>query len=211
MAERWRLKVGDKFLVHSAAHLTGLVKFNAQGGVELNQESSSYLPEEFTVAGIYSMGKSDFDRIVFFADPTDAADLFDRTERRIVRDASLAVLDRIKDVVDHIVEQMFFIGEKDIDGLFAAVQFRGQIIHRESQAFSVKKADGGVQNLFSDVFGHERSPVFEETKMHKMVSMRNVSYKHMSTQETICIKIVSTARQFTQKRHPAFAGCLQDA
>ena len=77
MAERWRLKVGDKFLVHSAAHLTGLVKFNAQGGVDLNQESSSYLPEEFTVAGIYSMGKSDFDRIVFFADPTDAADLFD--------------------------------------------------------------------------------------------------------------------------------------
>ena len=77
MAERWQLDVGDKFLVHSASHLTSLVKFNAKGGVELNQESSSYLPTEFTVAGIYSMGKSDFDRIVFFADPADAADLFD--------------------------------------------------------------------------------------------------------------------------------------
>ena len=77
MALRWQLKVGEKFLVHSAAHLTGLVKFNAAGGVELNQESSSYLPAEFTVAGIYSMGKSDFDRLVFFVDPDDAADLFD--------------------------------------------------------------------------------------------------------------------------------------
>ncbi len=77
MAERWKIGVGDTFLVHSAKRLTDLVKFNANGKVELNQESSVYLPTEFTVSGIYSAGKSDFDRIVFFADPDDATELFD--------------------------------------------------------------------------------------------------------------------------------------
>ena len=55
MAERWNLNVGDKFLVHSAKHLTDLVKFNAEGGIELNDESTAYLPAEFTVAGIYEL------------------------------------------------------------------------------------------------------------------------------------------------------------
>lgn len=77
MAERWQLKVGDRFLVHSAKHLTDLVKFNAAGGIELNENNSAYLPTEFTVAGIYALGKSDFDQLVFFADPDDAAELFD--------------------------------------------------------------------------------------------------------------------------------------
>ena len=77
MAERWQIGVGDTFLVHSARRLTDLVKFNANGKVELNQESSVYLPTEFTVSGLYSAGKSDFDRIVFFADPDDATELFD--------------------------------------------------------------------------------------------------------------------------------------
>ena len=75
MAERWQLDTGDRFLVHSATNLTKLVKFNAGGGVELNQNASMYLPAEFTVAGIYSLGKSDFDRMVFFADLDDAAEL----------------------------------------------------------------------------------------------------------------------------------------
>ncbi|MBR2720817.1 MAG: ABC transporter permease, partial [Lentisphaeria bacterium] len=76
MAERWQIGVGDTFLVHSARKLTDLVKFNANGKVELNQESSIYLPTEFTVSGIYSAGKSDFDRIIFFTDPDDASELF---------------------------------------------------------------------------------------------------------------------------------------
>lgn len=77
MADRWDLEVGDRFLVHSAKHLTDLVKFNAAGGVELNDNHSAYLPAEFTVAGLYSLGKSDFDRMVLFTDLDDAADLFD--------------------------------------------------------------------------------------------------------------------------------------
>ena len=77
MAERWGLNVGDTFLVHSAKHLTDLVKFNAAGGIELNENSSAYMPTEFKVAGIYALGKSDFDQMVFFTDPDDAAELFD--------------------------------------------------------------------------------------------------------------------------------------
>ena len=77
MAERWGIGPGETFLVHSARKLTDLVKFNANGKVEINQDSSVYLPAEFTVSGIYSAGKSDFDRIIFFADPDDATDLFD--------------------------------------------------------------------------------------------------------------------------------------
>lgn len=77
MAERWKLNVGDKFLVHSTKHLTDLVKFNAAGSVELNDDSSAYLPAEFTVAGIYALGKSDFDQAVFFAGLEDATELFD--------------------------------------------------------------------------------------------------------------------------------------
>ena len=75
MAERWNLNVGDKFLVHSAKHLTDLVKFNAEGGIELNDESTAYLPAEFTVSGIYELGKSDFDQLVFFAGMDDASEL----------------------------------------------------------------------------------------------------------------------------------------
>jgi len=77
MALRWGIDVGDTFLVHSARRLTSLVKFNADGGVELDKNSSAYLPTEFTVSGIYSAGKSDFDRIVFFSEQDDAAELFD--------------------------------------------------------------------------------------------------------------------------------------
>lgn len=77
MALRWNVNVGDKLLFHSAGRLTGLVKFKPEGGVELNSTASAYLPAEFTVAGIYSIGKYDFDRSVLFVGLDDAADLLD--------------------------------------------------------------------------------------------------------------------------------------
>ncbi len=82
MARRWQLNVGDKFLVHSAKNLTDLVKFNAEGGIELNDDSTAYLPAEFTVAGIYELGKSDFDQLVFFTGTGDAVDLLFEPDRR---------------------------------------------------------------------------------------------------------------------------------
>ena len=77
MARRWGVGVGDKLHFHSAQKLTGLVDFNADGGVKINEKGSAYLPTEFTVSGIYSMGKYDFDRSILFAGLDDAAELLD--------------------------------------------------------------------------------------------------------------------------------------
>lgn len=76
MAARWQVKVGDRILLHAPNRLTRLVKFKPEGGVELNTESSIYLPSEFTVSALYSFGKYDFDRSVLFTNRDDAAELF---------------------------------------------------------------------------------------------------------------------------------------
>ena len=76
MAMRWNVRVGDKIIIHSAQKLTSMVKFNSSGMVELDK-TRAYLPGEFTVSGIYSLGKYDFDRIILFAGIDDACDQFD--------------------------------------------------------------------------------------------------------------------------------------
>lgn len=91
-ARRWGLSVGEKFLLHSPNRLTRLVRFKPEGGVELNPEHSVYLPNEFTVSGIYSFGKYDFDRSVLFAGLDDAADLV-----RIPWGAATAVYGWVRD------------------------------------------------------------------------------------------------------------------
>ena len=77
MAGRWGLTVGDKLLFHSAQKLTDLVEFKPDGGIALSRKGSAYLPTEFTISGIYSMGKYDFDSTVLFAGADDAAELVD--------------------------------------------------------------------------------------------------------------------------------------
>ena len=77
MASRWGVNVGDKILFHSAQKLTDLVEFKPEGGVAISKKGSAYLPTEFTVSGIYSMGKYDFDHIVLFAGLDDAAEVVD--------------------------------------------------------------------------------------------------------------------------------------
>lgn len=76
MAMRWNMRVGDKVIIHSAQKLTSMVKFSESGMVELDK-SKAYLPGEFVVSGIYSLGKYDFDRIILFAGIDDACDQFD--------------------------------------------------------------------------------------------------------------------------------------
>ena len=76
MAARWNLRTGDKIIIHSAQKLTSMVKFSESGMVELDK-SKAYLPGEFTISGIYSLGKYDFDRIILFAGIDDACDQFD--------------------------------------------------------------------------------------------------------------------------------------
>ena len=76
MARRLRLRVGDKFILHSANRLAELVKFTDSGKLELNRSGSAFLPLELTVKGVYSLGKYDFDSTVMFVDIDDAAELF---------------------------------------------------------------------------------------------------------------------------------------
>ena len=75
MARRWNVRVGSKLLLHTQQRLTRLVDFKPEGGVELNRNASAYLPAEFVVSGIYSVGKYDFDRTFLFVGSDDAADL----------------------------------------------------------------------------------------------------------------------------------------
>ena len=77
MAARWRAGVGSKILLHSARRLTGLVHFREDGSMETNPDASAYLPMEFKVTGIYSVGKYDFDRRILFTGADDAAELLD--------------------------------------------------------------------------------------------------------------------------------------
>ncbi|WP_294502878.1 ABC transporter permease [uncultured Victivallis sp.] len=74
-AARWGVGIGDKILLHTQQRLTQMVDFNPDGGVTLNKNASAYLPAEFVVTGIYSVGKYDFDRMILFAGIDDAADL----------------------------------------------------------------------------------------------------------------------------------------
>jgi len=77
LAARWGARIGDKILLHSVNRLTRMIRRRADGGIELDPGASAALPTEFTVAGICSMGKYDFDNLVIFADADDAAELFD--------------------------------------------------------------------------------------------------------------------------------------
>ena len=75
MARRWSVDIGSRILLHAPNKLTSMVKLKDDGGVELDPNRPVYLPGEFTVCGIYSFGKYDFDRAVLFLNDEDAADL----------------------------------------------------------------------------------------------------------------------------------------
>ena len=76
LAKRLKLKLGDKLILHSANRLSEMVKFSPDGRLEANDSGSAYIPPEFTVTGIYSLGKYDFDNAAMFIDYGEAADLF---------------------------------------------------------------------------------------------------------------------------------------
>lgn len=71
-AKKHGISVGEKVLLHSPNKLIDLVDFKPDGSFELNGNKSIYLPAEFTVSGVYEMGKYDFDRSVIFISLDDA-------------------------------------------------------------------------------------------------------------------------------------------
>ncbi|MDD5727456.1 MAG: ABC transporter permease [Victivallales bacterium] len=70
------LRVGSKVILHSPEKLLQLVDFKKDNSIEFKKNQEIYLPAEFTVAGIYSLGKRDFDKTVMFIGLEDADDLF---------------------------------------------------------------------------------------------------------------------------------------
>ena len=75
MAQRWGVRVGDRILLHSPERLTKLVDFKPDGGIGINEGASPYLPAEFRVTGMYSLGHYPFDNTVLFLGADDAAEL----------------------------------------------------------------------------------------------------------------------------------------
>ena len=70
------LRVGHKVMLHSPEKLLKLFDFKQNNQVAMKKTDEVYLPAEFTVAGIYSLGKRDFDMSVMFIGLDDADDLF---------------------------------------------------------------------------------------------------------------------------------------
>lgn len=76
LANELHAGIGDKLIIHAPSKLAEMVKFHKEGGVEFNERSKVYLPEEFRISGIYSFGKYDFDESVLFVNLDDADELF---------------------------------------------------------------------------------------------------------------------------------------
>jgi lipoprotein-releasing system permease protein len=75
IASELALRVGEKLMMHSPSKLAKMVKVNKKGEMNVNS-SQVYLPSEFTVSGIYSFGKYDFDKNILFINIDDADELF---------------------------------------------------------------------------------------------------------------------------------------
>lgn len=68
-------RVGDKILLHAPSKLAKLLKKGKDGKVSVSDGTQVYLPAEFTISGIYSFGKYDFDRDIIFINLDDADEL----------------------------------------------------------------------------------------------------------------------------------------
>ncbi|MDD5697816.1 MAG: ABC transporter permease [Victivallaceae bacterium] len=75
IARQLGLRLGSKVLLHSPEKLLKLVDLE-KNRIKLKKTDEVYLPAEFTVAGIYSLGKRDFDLAVMFIGLEDADELF---------------------------------------------------------------------------------------------------------------------------------------
>ena len=76
----WQLAAGEgnKLLIHSPARLAKMVNVQKNGSVEIKKQVGEvYLPDEFTVSGIFSFEKYDFDSSIIFVNRDDANELFE--------------------------------------------------------------------------------------------------------------------------------------
>ena len=76
MSDEFKLQAGDKLILHTPNRLMSMVKRGADGRYEIDPAAEKYLPAEFTVSGIYTFEKYDFDKNVIFMGLDEADDLF---------------------------------------------------------------------------------------------------------------------------------------
>ena len=76
LANQCNLAVGDKFLIHSPEKLNTMVKFQDDGKITADQSQEVYIPEEITVAGIFSLGMYEYDASVIVLHLDKADELF---------------------------------------------------------------------------------------------------------------------------------------
>lgn len=76
MALELGIGLGDHILIHSPQRLTENIDWGDDGKIVVRDPEEAYLPEEVTVAGIFSAGVYEFDAGVLFLGLDQAAELF---------------------------------------------------------------------------------------------------------------------------------------
>jgi lipoprotein-releasing system permease protein len=76
LANRLGLFPGSKIVIHSPSKLEEMVNITSNGQVKEKKSKTVYLPSEFTVAGIFSIGMYDLDKSLLITNMDDADDLF---------------------------------------------------------------------------------------------------------------------------------------
>jgi len=77
IAKDFKLKIGDKVLLHSPTRLSKLIERDPESGkFRVSEKSEIYLPGEYEVSFIFSFDKYDYDRDIMFLSLDDADDLF---------------------------------------------------------------------------------------------------------------------------------------
>lgn len=74
-ANEYKLQAGSKVVLHTQHRLMQMFKKDGQGNYVMNEAAEKYLPKEFTVAGVYTFDKYDFDKNVIFMGLEDADDI----------------------------------------------------------------------------------------------------------------------------------------
>lgn len=69
--------IGDKIIIHSPEKIAKMVNYDNKGKINVTDAKKVYLPDEFEVAGTFSMGKYDFDSSTIIMNIDDADELFD--------------------------------------------------------------------------------------------------------------------------------------
>jgi len=75
VANELALRVGSRLVLHSPTKLAEMVNVGPDGKISMAKNARMYLPSEFTVSGIFSFGKYDFDKNAIFVNIDDANEL----------------------------------------------------------------------------------------------------------------------------------------